>query len=212
MPSDSDTAAILLARAKADRSAVGELLQYYLPYLMVVARQAIDPRVIRRTSEADIVQGVLAEAARHFGEFRGATEPEFSAWMQIILSRLLDDTVRVHVLAEKRSVMRERSLCRQDGSASFYWFDLPGPDSTPSKRLVRGERALKLAQLVESLPEKQARAIHFRFLEGMKVRQIAESMGLTPVAVAGLLKRGLRTLRGVMHEESWFSHALRAPK
>jgi RNA polymerase sigma-70 factor (ECF subfamily) len=197
----------LLELARQSSSNLGELLQYYRPYLLFAAELKIDSRIVSRVGEADVVQETLAEAARRFGEFRGTSEPEFSAWISQILAHRLQDAVRVHVLADKRSIKREQPLYRPEGSASLYWFDFAGPDSTPSKRLVRGERALRLALLIYDLPGRQGEAIRLRFFEGRKVREIAELMVLSTAAAAGLLKRGLRALRSNMNEESWFSDA-----
>jgi RNA polymerase sigma-70 factor (ECF subfamily) len=199
---------MLLSQARQDPDLLGDLLQRYRPYLNLVARQKIDPRIVRRVCEGDVVQQTLAEATARFDLFRGSSEGEFSAWMQTILHHVLDQAVRVHVLAEKRTVVRERPLHFEDGSASFYWFDFAAHDATPSKHLVRGERALRLAQHVESLPGRQGAAIRMRFFEGMKVQHIAEKMELSHAAVAGLLKRGLRILRNRMNEDSWFSDAV----
>jgi RNA polymerase sigma-70 factor (ECF subfamily) len=198
----------LLAQARGAPELLGELLQRYRPYLNLVASQRIDRRIVRRVCEADLVQQTLAEAAARFDTFRGDTEAEFSAWIQTIFGHVLEQAIRVHVLAAKRSVTRERPLHYEAGSASFYWFDFAADESTPSKILIRGERALRLAQHVESLPGRQGVAIRLRFFEGMKVRQIAETMGLSHAAVAGLLKRGLRILRDTMNEDSWFSDAV----
>jgi RNA polymerase sigma-70 factor (ECF subfamily) len=197
----------LLERARRSQSSLGELLQYYRPYLLYAAEQKIDSRIVSRVGAADVVQETLAEAARRLDEFRGSSEPEFSAWISQILSNRLQDAVRVHVLADKRSVKKERPLHQPDGSASLFWFDFAGPDSTPSKRLVRGERALRLALLIHELPGRQGEAIRLRFLEGLKIREIAERMELSSAATAGLLKRGLRALRESMNEESWYSDA-----
>jgi len=198
----------LIAQVRADPALLGDLLQHYQSYLKLVAGQRIDPRIVGRVSDVDLVQDTFTVAAARFNHFRGQTEAEFSAWIQAILNHVLEDAVRVHVMAEKRSVIRERPLHYQDGSASFYWFDFSACNATPSKLLIRGERALRLAEHVESLPGKQGAAIRLRFFEGMKVRQIGETLGLSHAAVAGLLKRGLRILRDTMNEDSWFSDAV----
>ena len=208
MPNERHSVQDMLAQARSNPGLVGELVQLYRPYLTLAARQRIDPRIVRRVCEADLVQQTMAEAALGFHTFRGDTEAEFSAWIQLIFSHVLKRAVRVHVLARKRSVDRERPLYYHDDSASLHWFDFAAYDSTPSKLLVRGEKALRLAQLIESLPGKQGVAIRLRFFDGMKVRQIGEAMELSPTAVAGLLKRGLRILRDSMNEGSWFSDAM----
>jgi RNA polymerase sigma factor (sigma-70 family) len=49
---------------------------------------------------------------------------------------------------------------------------------------------------VERLPESQATAIRLHYLEGMKLSEVAEQLGKSSGAVAGLLHRGMKTLRG----------------
>jgi RNA polymerase sigma-70 factor, ECF subfamily len=208
MVKESHSVAALIAQARDDSEILGDLLQLYRPYLNLIAGQRIDARIVRRVSATDLVQDALTDAAAQFQSFRGTTEAEFSALLEIILNHALDNAVRMHVLAEKRSVVRERPLYYQEGSASFYWFDFTARDATPSKVLIRGERALRLARHVESLPGKQGAAIRMRFFEGLKVRQIAQTMDMSHSAVAGLLKRGLRILRDTMNEDSWFSDAV----
>jgi RNA polymerase sigma-70 factor (ECF subfamily) len=60
---------------------------------------------------------------------------------------------------------------------------------------MRDEVAASLAISLKRLPETQAEAIRLRYLEGCSLRDIAERMNKSELAVAGLLKRGLRSLR-----------------
>jgi RNA polymerase sigma-70 factor (ECF subfamily) len=61
-----------------------------------------------------------------------------------------------------------------------------------------------MAALLVSLPDAQQEAIRLRHLEGMPVAEIAARMDRSLPSVAGLLKRGLQTLRQKLSEESWF--------
>ncbi len=60
---------------------------------------------------------------------------------------------------------------------------------------MRGERAMQLANAMGSLPDDQFEAVRLRHLEGWPVSQIAERMERSELSVAGLLKRGLKSLR-----------------
>ncbi|MBM4094544.1 MAG: sigma-70 family RNA polymerase sigma factor, partial [Planctomycetes bacterium] len=75
---------------------------------------------------------------------------------------------------------------------------------TPSQYFIRGEKALRVAELLQSLPADQRDAVHFRHLMGWPLKKIAEHMGVTESAVAGLLYRALNKLRRTMSCESWF--------
>jgi RNA polymerase sigma-70 factor (ECF subfamily) len=60
---------------------------------------------------------------------------------------------------------------------------------------MRDEAAASLAICLTHLPDTQSEAIRLRYLEGLPLRDIANKMKKTEMAVAGLLKRGLKSLR-----------------
>jgi DNA-directed RNA polymerase specialized sigma24 family protein len=52
-----------------------------------------------------------------------------------------------------------------------------------------------VAEAMEWQPEDRREAIHLRWLDGLKLAEVAEAMGKTPQAVAGLLRRGMASLK-----------------
>jgi len=193
----------VIRQARTDGAALGKLFELYQPLLLLSAQNQIDTRLAVRSDASDVVQQTFAEAVQAFHAFHGSTEPEFSAWIQRIHDRNLSDIVRKHVHAEKKSVEREQSLRPVDGSASIVWVEPAVDSSTPSRRLIKAEKALRLAQLLQSLPELQREAVRLRHLEGWPIQKIAEHLDRSFVAAAGLIKRGVRALREKMSEESW---------
>jgi RNA polymerase sigma-70 factor, ECF subfamily len=77
---------------------------------------------------------------------------------------------------------------------------LAGDDSLPGARIERQERALKLTAALGKLPEDQREAIVLQHWRGCTLAEIAEEMGRTRDAVAGLLRRGMRQLRAGMQD------------
>jgi RNA polymerase sigma-70 factor (ECF subfamily) len=75
---------------------------------------------------------------------------------------------------------------------------LAADQSSPSHRAIRAEAAIKLARALRQLPEDQREAVRLRHLEGWSLSELAEHFGRSQFAVAGLVKRGLQTLRTVM--------------
>ncbi|MEX2169208.1 MAG: sigma-70 family RNA polymerase sigma factor [Pirellulales bacterium] len=191
----------LLVAARRDRRALGELLESYRGRLMRKSQRRLS-RIERRCDAADIVQQTLAEALDRFPGFVGSVEPEFSAWIGVIHRHVIENAVRVHVQAQKRSVARETALYFGHGSAALP-LELASDESTPSTRLMRGEKAARLMHLLDSLPERQAFALRMRFYEKLPMRDLADLLGTSELAAAGLIKRGLRNLRQRLHELSW---------
>jgi RNA polymerase sigma-70 factor (ECF subfamily) len=67
--------------------------------------------------------------------------------------------------------------------------------------MVRQERLLEMVEALSRLPEDQRAALELRHLQGLPVPEVAEQLGKSLPAVAGLLHRGLKRLRREMHEE-----------
>jgi RNA polymerase sigma-70 factor (ECF subfamily) len=53
---------------------------------------------------------------------------------------------------------------------------------------------------VAALPDAQRDAVVLHYWQGLALAAIAGQMGRSPSAVAGLLQRGLKTLRGILAE------------
>ena len=181
-----------------DRSALGELLHLYRPYLRIVAERNLGPRVGVRVDASDIVQQTWMEAAKAVNKFAGKTEPEFSAWVAAILNRNLQNVVR-NQRAGKRDVRKEIA---PGGSATLSWRGLGRNAISPSKKAIQGERALRLAAAIEELTEEQRKAVVMRHLEDKPLEEISKALNRSKSAVAGLIYRGLRELREKMPELS----------
>jgi RNA polymerase sigma-70 factor (ECF subfamily) len=159
-----------------------------------------------RYEAADIVQQTLAEAHRGYPAFRGTTEPEFLAWIKQIHRHNVTDLLRKshRIAAEGASLDWHLFTDDSEATDSFFWCELASDDTTVSQRMVKGEEALRLAGLLQSLPEMQREAVRLRHLEGWPVERIARELDRTVAATAGLIKRGLQELRQQMSEDSWF--------
>lgn len=193
MPS-SDDIHRLLAEQRTNPEAADRLLAQYRPVLRLIAEQAIGPWVRRREDASDVVQRTALEAHAAFAQFQGESEPEFAAWLKQILRRNVANLVRDN-RAAKRDVRREQCLDVADGSLSVTWLHPAAKSSSPSQRLMKAEAALNLAQALEKLPDEQQIAVRMRHLHGCNLDDIAATLGKTPAAVAGLLRRGLKALR-----------------
>lgn len=183
----------LLDRARqGDPEALGCLLEANRPRLRLQAERQLRGRLAARVDASDIIQQTFLEAHRSFGQFAGQAEPEWVAWLQSILSHRLALAVRDNVLLQKRDLRREQPL---DGPGNGLPFPLPADGSSPSQRAIRGEEVQQLAAALALLPPEQREAVRLRHLEGQPLAAIAERLGRSPAAAAGLIKRGMSALR-----------------
>src|SRR5262249_2741256 len=101
----------------------------------------------------------------------------------------------------RRDVGRERSLERavEESSARLEAW-LAAEQSSPSQRAEKNEELLRLADALEQLPEAQRQAVILHHLQGCPLAQVAEQMGRSEGAVAGLLHRAFRRLRDLLND------------
>ena len=173
----------------------------YRDLLCMLARQVqLSPRLRRRFDASDLVQETLLKATENLEQFRGGTEAELVKWLEEIMQNALADAIR-RARAQKRDVAREDALAVVVNDSSVRlrnW--LVAPDSSPSQRAQREEQLLRVAAALAKLPEDQRDVVILRDSLDTPIRAIAEQLGRTEKAIAGLLLRGRRKLRDLLQE------------
>ncbi len=192
---------LLQEALKGNAESLGTLLENYRAYLTVLAQRYLDPRLSGRLDPADVVQITFLEAQRDLSSFRGHQIEELLGWLRNILRNNVSSAHQRHLFTQKRSAGREVSNSPTDSRPAIT--DLaPSETTSPSQRLMRDEAAVYLANCLEDLPATQREALRLRYVEGFSLKQMADSMQKSEMAVAGLLKRGLQTLREKMITDS----------
>jgi RNA polymerase sigma-70 factor, ECF subfamily len=175
-------------------------LEQFRSYLRLLARLHLDPRLQGKLDPSDIVQQTFLQAHQARHTFHGKTEAELAGWLRRILARNLSHAVR-DFGRDRRNVERERSLEEVFAASSAHLQDwLHAEESSPVQQAEFNEQTLRLAESLEKLPEPQRSAVLLHYWNQQTVPEIARILEKTPTAVAGLLKRGLHTLRQQMKE------------
>jgi RNA polymerase sigma-70 factor (ECF subfamily) len=184
-----------------DRDGTAELSRFR-PYLMMLARLQFDEVLQAKLDESDIVQQTLLEAHQSLKTFRGESEQEKAAWLRQILARNMADELRKFNRG-KRDVRLEQSI-QVALSASTVRMErwLTCESGTPSEHAIANERMLALASALMKLPEDQRRAVELHHLQGLSAAAISQRLDRSEVAIAGLLRRGLKRLRELMRDDA----------
>lgn len=180
----------------------GQPLEQYREYLRLLARLQLDARLQAKLDASDIVQETLLKAhqADTEGRFHWQSDAETEAWLRQVLSHTLADAVRKYA-AGKQDVRLEQSLqAALDDSSSRLQAWLEADQSSPSQQAVRQEQLRRLADALAQLPPDQRMVVELKKLHGRSVAAIAEQTGKSRAAVAGLVRRGLERLRGLLTE------------
>ena len=172
-----------------------QALERYRAYLHLLARLQLDRRLQARVDASDIVQQTLLRAVRGASEFRGGTDADVAAWLRRILTNTLANALR-DAGRQRRDVRREQPLnaAVEESSARLESW-LVADQSSPSQRAICAEQAVELADALARLPEAQREALTLHHLQEWTLDQVAEHLGRSTAAVAGLIKRGLQSLR-----------------
>jgi RNA polymerase sigma-70 factor (ECF subfamily) len=189
---------LLIGLREGNPDAWHALAAAYRQRLRDIAASALPSEVAGRADASDIVQQTLAEANQSFAAFHGASLPELFAWMTAILKHNVDDVVRQHVIAERRSVRAER--CLDDNSGAGFNAILAADQTSPSMAAARGEIQDRLEMALDRLPARQRDAVRMRHLEGRPLADIADKLDCSLQAAAAVIARGLRGLREEMKE------------
>jgi RNA polymerase sigma-70 factor, ECF subfamily len=185
---------VMSEESHAEMSAItepGDGLSRFREYLSLLVRLDVSPRRRAVIDLSGVVQQTLLDA--HRSPPRVRTEAETAAWLRAILRHNLADEIRRRE-ARKRASGRERRLdpATDDPAAGH---------SSPSQKAIRAEELMRLAGALGELPENQRRAVEMHHLEGRSLVEIAAALATTKPAVAGLLHRGLKSLRSRLGDD-----------
>ena len=175
-----------------DGEELARRLESFRNYLLLLARTRLGGRLRSKLDPADLVQQTLTRAFERRDQFRGSSDEQRAAWLRTLLAHETVDALRKHVRPDGAERSLEAAL--EQSSARLEAF-LAADQSSPSGRVQKHERLLRLADALEALPFDQRRAIEMKHLQGLPLVDVARQMSRTVPAVAGLLQRGMRALR-----------------
>src|SRR5580693_6799042 len=89
-----DVGQLLAAARTGSSEALGEALQAYRAYLLLIAQQELDPELRAKGGASDLVQETFIDAQRLLGRFEGTTEGAWAAWLRELLLNNLTDFER----------------------------------------------------------------------------------------------------------------------
>lgn len=175
-------------------------LEDYREYLRLLAELQLDRPLQGKIDLSGVVQQTMLEAHQALRKHKPQPGHHLAAWLRQILANNLTDELR-KLRTGKRDVSQERSLeaaLQQSSLRLQAW--LVADQSSPSAHACRQEQAIRLSAALGKLPEAQRDALLMRHFRGWSLKQIAEHLGRSQAAVAGLLKRGLQQLRSELRD------------
>jgi RNA polymerase sigma-70 factor (ECF subfamily) len=164
-------------------------------YLETLTFIQVDPRLRSEFSMSDIIQNTLLEAWRGRQQIEELGADGRKRWLRkMLVHNLIEEIERCK--AKKCDFRRKKSIEAAAEVSSCRLRDwLAAEDTPPLERLARQEEGLRLLEALSKLEARQREALILQKYHGWKLTQIAEHLGCTTGAVAGLHARGLKKLR-----------------
>jgi RNA polymerase sigma-70 factor (subfamily 1) len=177
--------------------ATNQALVQFRAYLETLTFIQIDPALRCKFELSDIIQNTLVEAWRDLEKLEPLNaEARKRRLRTMLVNNLLDEIDRWRAI--QRDPHREQSLEAAAAESSCRlqkW--LAVEDTSQGQRMVRQEEALRLLEALSQLDPRQREAVILQKYHSWKLEQIADHLGCTPGALAGLHARALRTCPGM---------------
>lgn len=177
--SDRDRDAVLAVRA-GDRDAFGALVRSHERRLYGLCLTMMrDP-----AAAEEVAQDAFVRAYEHLDRFD--EDRPFYPWLATIATRL----------AQSRLRRRARLAAREGGTLDLDRAPAGTPD--PLAHAVASDRARRLWERVAALPSGERTAVYLYYRQGLKVADVARTLGVTSGTVKTLLFRARRHLTDAM--------------
>jgi RNA polymerase sigma-70 factor (ECF subfamily) len=190
---------LLAAARRGSTDALGQLFQAYRPYLIVMARDQLQPELRGKVDSSDLVQETFLEAQRDFAAFQGQTPADLLGWLRRMLLNNVANTRRHYLETDKRQVQRELSLEAHPGVENN-----PAvlDQLTPQRAALAREEADLVRQALESLPENYRQVLLLRHQEDKSFAEIGAALNVSADAARKLWSRAVIHLREAMEPPS----------
>jgi RNA polymerase sigma-70 factor (ECF subfamily) len=191
-PPTSEVERLLAAARAGSREALGEALQAYRAYLLLIAQQELDPELRAKGGASDLVQETFIDAQRLLGTFEGTTDAPWAAWLRELLLNNLADFVRRYRATEKRRVSRE--IGQSPGDSKVDRGEAIAGTPTPSVTAMAAEQTAALERALDRLPEDYRGVLLLRYEGDLSFDEIGRRLGRSANAARKLWLRALRRL------------------
>jgi RNA polymerase sigma-70 factor (ECF subfamily) len=186
VPERSSEVSLIHAAQGGDSDAFEQLVRSYDQSVLRLAYNLLHSEEDAR----DVYQEVFLRVYRNLPKFR--FDCAFSTWLYRIVSNLCLDQIR------KRKVRREEpSPVSVDGAEVDRLQFIPEKraDVDPQRRLMSAEVNARVQDNLEKLSPRERLVFEMRHFQGMRLKSIGESLGVTEEAAKNCLFRATQKMR-----------------
>jgi RNA polymerase sigma-70 factor (ECF subfamily) len=185
----ADEKSLIRAAQRGDADAFDQLVRSYDQNVLRMALNLLHSPEDAR----DVYQEAFLRVYRNLPKFR--FECSFSTWLYRIVANLCLDQIR------KRKVRNERSSAVETGSGEVDRFQFVAEDRAdvdPQRQLMSAEVGSRIREVLEQLTPRERIVFEMRHFQGMRLRAIGESLGVTEEAAKNCLFRATQKMRAAL--------------
>jgi RNA polymerase sigma-70 factor, ECF subfamily len=174
-------------------------LEPHRNYLEVLAESRIEPKLRRKIDAPDVVQDTFVAAYIARKSMPKSDDPDdIRRWLVTILKNKLTD-IRRKFYGQKRDLLQENSVeIEMNQSAQGIEAMVAAVQTSPSGAAIRREHLMELAKAIRSLENDQREVIVEKYINNRTLAEISQDLGKTEKSVAGLLYRGMLSLKELL--------------
>lgn len=179
-----------------DEYAFKQFVEIYFPRLYRYARH----RLMNEGDIDDVVQAVLSQAARRLETYRG--EATLLTWLiQICRHEISKNLKKARQQADLMTPFLSSDLLR-----SMVESIEADPADEPEYMQRRQELITLIQFALDQLPDRHARVLELKYIDGFSSREIAEQIQSSDEAIQSLLARARRAFKEVCGEalRTWY--------
>ncbi len=185
----SDEHALIRAAQAGNSEAFEQLVRVYDTNVLRMAFNLLHSEEDAR----DIYQEAFLRVYRNLSKFR--FDCSFSTWLYRIVSNLCLDQIR------RRNVRREEaaSVSTGDGEVDRFQFLAESrADVDPQRQLMSSELNERVQEVLAELSPRERIVFELRHFQGMRLRAIGETVGVTEEAAKNCLFRATQKMRAAL--------------
>jgi RNA polymerase sigma-70 factor (ECF subfamily) len=182
----------LVAGARADSAAFGELYDFYLPRIYAYVARRVEDRAVAEDLTAATFERALGAVRGE--DFRNASFGGF-------LYRVAANAVIDHVRRERRSIPLGVRASDRDGDDERGAIEELSDESATRAFAAAIDRDT-LRRAMVRLPESHRRVIVLKYFDGLEIDELCAALGCSRSTFAVKLHRALRALRGAVDQEA----------
>ena len=184
----------LVARARADAAAFGELYDWYLPRIHGFIARRVEDRAVTEDLTSTTFERALTAVRR--SDFRNESFGGF-------LYRVAANAIVDHARRSRRTVpLGARASDYEDGDETAGRDDGSLGDDAATRAFTAALDRDVLRRALQRLPEAHRRVIVLKYFDGLGLDELCAALGCSRPTFAVKLHRALRALRGSMTLET----------